>query len=834
MRLHNATPLVVGAFHGPRPKGLGLTFVVKGTFSLLRGDRAIPVASTERTLLDGERPWDDAKGASPRYPGDFAPFKPHADVTMVGTLRARETSRTSAEVRLRVGPIDRTLIAVGERRWRRSTLGRLEATSPAPLGNLPLRYEVAFGGAGFGANPVGLGAAYASSPEAEGDGARLPQLEDPKHLLGAPEDLVPPAGFGPLAACWSARSARLGTYDDAWRRTRWPYFPEDFDWAYFNAAPSEQQVVGYLRGDEALLVEGLTGTGSRLEATLPGLRPRLFVLRKGEPISALAEVVLALDTLWVDADAERLVLVWRGGVETAERRGRDVERALVVVEPLDRAAPSPATYALPLLWDDDEPALDEELVPTVPREPRAPKQAPREENVAPPESEDDDETWSMLSGMLRSQGLSEDEIASAVSEVRATTLAAMASANDVTAALDAASAPLEVAPLAIDPEVEAQAFALLAELGVDPKTLVVNEEADSEEPSPEAARTDLRDRAALEAHVAAGGMLDGLDLTGIDLSGMDLSRVSLVRANLTAANLEGTRLRDADLTGAILSRARASTCDFSGALLSRGVLDGCDLSSADLSHANLARADLTGATLTSALLLEADLQAAQLVAASLERACLDGANLAEATLSDARLVEARARRASFRRACLDRVDARRADFSGAVLGSASLARASFEEAVLREASLEGAHGEAASFARADVQRLRAGHGAELPRASFRGATGERATFTSSSLLSADFSDSALRRATFREAILDGANFHRARLEESDLTRASLRSARLTKVNLFQVRMPEADLSDADCSKSHFFGAELHEVTTVGTRFEGAELGRTKLEGDARA
>ena len=56
---------------------------------------------------------------------------------------------------------------------------------------------------------------------------------------------------------------------------------------------------------------------------------------------------------------------------------------------------------------------------------------------------------------------------------------------------------------------------------------------------------------------------------------------------------------------------------------------------------------------------------------------------------------------------------------------------------------------------------------------------------------------------------------------------------LTKVNLFQARLPGADLSDSDCSKSLFFGAELHEATTVGTRFEGTELARTKLEGEVR-
>src|SRR5262249_42887785 len=145
---------------------------------------------------------------------------------------------------------------------------------------------------GFAKNPVGCGRC---------DGP-APNIEDPAR----PDE---PAGFGPLAPTWAPRKDLIGTYNGDYRKTRWPWFPKDFDWAHFNAAPRDQQLDQHPRGDEELTLENLHPKSSNYRCKLPGLRVRGFVqdIAPDDP-RRFREVPLVLDTLWVDADRELLVL----------------------------------------------------------------------------------------------------------------------------------------------------------------------------------------------------------------------------------------------------------------------------------------------------------------------------------------------------------------------------------------------------------------------------------------------------------------------------------------------------------------------------------------------
>src|SRR5262249_26782145 len=154
----------------------------------------------------------------------------------------------------------------------------------------------------------------------------LPNVEHIEQLLRSTRERPPPAGFGPLDRRWAERVSKVGTYDAAWRAERWPWFPEDFDWGYFNAAPADQQIAGYLRGDEALVLEGMHADVVRYESRLPGLRPRCFIAKGAHSFEELA---LSLDTLWIDVDAGELVLVWRGVAPVASKGFEEVERLLV-------------------------------------------------------------------------------------------------------------------------------------------------------------------------------------------------------------------------------------------------------------------------------------------------------------------------------------------------------------------------------------------------------------------------------------------------------------------------------------------------------------------------
>ena len=122
-------------------------------------------------------------------------------------------------------------------------------------------------------------------------------------------------GFGFVSPDWKPRSDLVGTYDDAWERSRSPLLPLDFDRRFFNSAPPELVAPGFLRGDEAVTVVGASPEG-RTDFALPGIDPPRCRLRlRSRPD---VDLVTALDTVVVDLDERELVLIWRAQAAICE------------------------------------------------------------------------------------------------------------------------------------------------------------------------------------------------------------------------------------------------------------------------------------------------------------------------------------------------------------------------------------------------------------------------------------------------------------------------------------------------------------------------------------
>ena len=74
----------------------------------------------------------------------------------------------------------------------------------------------------------------------------------------------------------------------------------------------DQQLDGYLKGDEPIRLENLHEGVPLVRTVLPGWRVRAVVqhlVDRGRKV-AVQELPLALDTLYVDTDARTLVLLW--------------------------------------------------------------------------------------------------------------------------------------------------------------------------------------------------------------------------------------------------------------------------------------------------------------------------------------------------------------------------------------------------------------------------------------------------------------------------------------------------------------------------------------------
>lgn len=125
------------------------------------------------------------------------------------------------------------------------------------------------------------------------------------------------AGFGIRVKTAPARLNLLGTADASFAQSDAP-LPADFDSAYWNAAPPDQQV-DYPRGDETFTLVNMcapntpgiaadTDGGATFSFTL--LRHECYARVYAESGAAI-NCAMNLDTIIVDADARQASLVWR-------------------------------------------------------------------------------------------------------------------------------------------------------------------------------------------------------------------------------------------------------------------------------------------------------------------------------------------------------------------------------------------------------------------------------------------------------------------------------------------------------------------------------------------
>jgi hypothetical protein len=290
-----------------------LLVVLKATFSVASGrptpaDEQLPVATA-----DAYR--DDPARSSLLEPCDLVPFKPATDVLVRGCAYTSDRDRTSVLAAFRLGPIKKGVRVLGDRVWER-TLGLSSKSAPEPFAKMELTWERAFGGTDESTgrtdhceeNPVGVGFRGRGSqlPVA---GTPLPNVEDPVKPLGSPGDRPPPAGFGPLAPHWRQRARYAGTYDEAWRTTRHPFLPQDFDPRFHQVAPPDQIYPSYVQGGEPVKAAGMT-PDRPIEFALPTLHPRVAAM-VGDMEEAMAGVC---DTVILDCEKKTVSLVWRASL----------------------------------------------------------------------------------------------------------------------------------------------------------------------------------------------------------------------------------------------------------------------------------------------------------------------------------------------------------------------------------------------------------------------------------------------------------------------------------------------------------------------------------------
>jgi len=828
-----STPLQGAVMKGSlRPPRTSLTMIVKGSFDLLAD-------GAPRMRDSSDIPWGDqpappalGDGSTVRYPSDLAPFKPKADVMLIGSAHPPKSDGNACLVRFAFGAtgnrFERHVAVFGERYWSPGIVRSM--TEPAPFKSVPLDWSRAFGGSGFAANPAGIGR------RADESGLqRLPNLENPKRLISAPGDRPKPVCFAPIPMTWPQRWKRLGSYDHAWLTKRWPYQPADFDWRFHQAAPQEQQLL-HLQGDEPFDISGAHAEHGRLRGNLPGVRARAFACKTAAAGAGLEEIVLHLDTVVFDTDDLALHLVWRGIFEVDDYDASDVALLYVIHEnladeprsieqvesmlharlapmdvvPDDPAAPTEPANDVATDSIDGPPAdamaggndvdaaeherlrqaLDhqrDELERQVNARRAAAGLAPIDAANAPPAASPD---VTEMVAKLRDTGMRDTHIAGlfgsipgipaalgmTAAEVSAITLGA----PDVREVMQAAGVPKET----IDETLQGFPEDPPGTAADAPPVPAPSVEDTGDEP--------LSVRMKVLAQLEGGGGFDGANLAGADLQGIDFEGRSIKGANLTGCDLSGAKLDGCDLTEAVMSA--------------------CNLAGATLTNATLDRADLHAAILSEASFDGASVAATELTAAQADKASFRNVHGERLQLADASLAGAR-----FDGAQVPSIDLTRSKIDGATFDGALMSRVRFYEA----------RGEGARFDGTVLTNARA-DGAILPKAVFHaadasGSVWERADLSGASFHRCKLDAVSFVRATCERAIFSVASMRRGRLDNCKLAGAALLGADLMKASL-----QGADLTDADLRGANLYGVDGWRATMSNTKLDDANLQRSSV------
>ena len=755
----NDTDMAIGWLHGrvdfPRHS---LTLIVKGTFRLRQDAAAVPAEAP--LPLNGDQHFDDDPEASLRYESDFAHFKPHADLLLIGSCHVPGGEpKPSCRVVFRVGDWQRTLVVVGPRYWQSDLFGAL-MSEPRPFRHGPVRYEHAFGGTEYGDNPIGKGIDAVIDREGR-ERIPLPNIELPEQMLTEPNQRPPPAGFGPLSRGWGLRSRKTGTYDERWLETRWPWFAQDLDWTFFNAAPPEQQLPGYLRGDETLYFENLSAVAPVYRSQLPGLRVHGFVdrnARSADKQPAFEEIPMHLDTLWVDMDTKQLVLVWRGVTQTVSEEFTDIDHLYVCTEPLAELLRSP---------EEAHQRMRAILAPPVEMASPAPPSLDVDAKIARAEAEYAREL--AKSGVTMNSDLfagSEEQRNQAIRELYRKQLIAVGA--------DPARADAWEPPKDESDKLQRE---LEAEFGIE-------DQAIDAQPL---------DRETCLQRIAAGESMVDADLRDIDLSQCVLNGVDFSGAVLVGADLSGADLSRACLQGANLTEADLVMADLRLA----------DLSQADLTSSRLMSADLSGATLNAARFTGAMLRSVRMLKAAGRRT-----DFSEADLSQARLSRSRFHEADF---SASRLDGTR--FTGASLCGSHFEKVQGEATDFSHAELERANfGEGCCLAGARFVEVGADESiwdsADLRGCDFSGSRMRMADFGGANLTGANFTHCDLGLARFVKASLEDAVMLRANLFQSSLEKANLRRADLSGASLYEAETRDAILDETNLREANLKMSKL--------------------------
>jgi hypothetical protein len=344
----NLTPHAVGELAGKDADGMPMfVAVVKASYEWQQNGSIRPIAPVP--IQEADEFADTPATSGLLAASDLSPPKPRVDVLFRGTLAFAQPI-TELDVAVRVGTrLQKAARVFGARYWLPGVVHDMIPSKPHPTQALPFAWELSFGGADTQdpraiepRNPAGTGV---TKRPAELQGKQAPSFEDPTSLIKSSNDRPAPRGFGPVASHWQPRCKLAGSYDEAWQSSRAPLLPKDFNPAYWNVAPDDQQLPDYQPGEQVRLLN-MSKRGLDFFA-LPEFEVPVVFSSRGAMVETFAQV----DTIIIEPAEQRFSLVARAAF--SPRPNLLAMGQVIVGTPTPaalRALESGKVYRVPYRW----------------------------------------------------------------------------------------------------------------------------------------------------------------------------------------------------------------------------------------------------------------------------------------------------------------------------------------------------------------------------------------------------------------------------------------------------------------------------------------------------
>ncbi|MFU2315805.1 DUF2169 family type VI secretion system accessory protein [Rahnella sp. PCH160] len=260
--------------------------VVSQTFDLSSDGGICLISEIQRPPVLADSWFGEPEMSSLKTTTDLVCKKKRSEILLSGHAWNAAGRARDWQAEFQVGDFRRTISVCGSCEWRYSQ-GEWELSQPGQTDHVPLRFELA----SFSEfNPVGR---------------RLPEDANTQQIFPAPQLSSSP---GAVCRSWPSRIRYAKGFNSHWQKHTRPFYPDEFDFTFLSCAPPEQQYVGFLKGNEKVVLNGLLPSATKFRGFLPGIRV-WAQMSKGD--QALGQQLLLADTLTCYTDEEQLTLVWR-------------------------------------------------------------------------------------------------------------------------------------------------------------------------------------------------------------------------------------------------------------------------------------------------------------------------------------------------------------------------------------------------------------------------------------------------------------------------------------------------------------------------------------------